>query len=93
MQGLGAGKQQGAVWKAGKVLLLAVLLISLVSHWWRGCSWVYLTAFRPFQTPEIAWILLQGKTHCPFFLHGGKAFFLSHTKVISPDLSFLSGDY
>lgn len=28
-----------------------------------------------------------------FFLHGRKAFFLSHTKVVSPDLSFLSGDY
>lgn len=66
MQGLGAGKQQGAGWNGGKLLLLAALHISLVSHWWRGCSWVYLIVFRPFQTSEIAWILLQGKTHCPF---------------------------
>lgn len=32
MQGLGAGKQQGAGWNGGKVLLLAALLIFLVSH-------------------------------------------------------------
>lgn len=93
MQGLGAGKQQGAGWNGAKVLLLAALLISLVPHWWRGCNWVYLIVVRPFQMSEIAWILLQGKTHCPFFCIVGKHFSLAIPRSSSPNPPLLSGDH